>query len=206
MTRSAGFAPTPDPRRGVALVAVLAAMAVVLLLLAGLLKLAVAGRRQLVRELDVRQAESLLDAAADRAVAKLRAEPAWSGGTERVASEAIVGAGDAEVVTEVIASPDTRTLRIVVDYPERAEAVLNEHNFAHDDVPVVAIELQSESQLKDVTSILLKAEINIHYVYPFLFRPNGRYGLVVRTEAQELAASVLATHGITVIGRGDIAR
>ena len=131
MTRSAGFAPTPDPRRGVALVAVLAAMAVVLLLLAGLLKLAVAGRRQLVRELDVRQAESLLEAAADRAAAKLRTDPAWSGGTERVASEAIVGAGDAEVVTEVIASPDTRTLRIVVDYPAgRPDSIRREHLFA----------------------------------------------------------------------------
>ena len=71
---------------------------------------------------------------------------------------------------------------------------------------VVAIELQSEAQLKDVTGVLLKAEINIHYVYPFLFRPNGRYGLVVRTEAQELAASVLSSHGITVLSRNDIAR
>jgi hypothetical protein len=87
-----------------------------------------------------------------------------------------------------------------------SEQILDEHRFAHDDVPVVAIELQSESQLKDVTRLLLKAEINIHYVYPFLFRPNGRYGLVVRTEAQELAASVLSSHGITVLGRNDIAR
>ena len=106
----------------------------------------------------------------------------------------------------LVDTTDSTIIRIVVDYPERAEEVLNEHRFAHDDVPVVAIELHSEAQLKDVTGILLKAEINIHYVYPFLFRPNGRYGLVVRTEAQELAASVLATHGITVIGRGDIAR
>jgi len=118
-----------------------------------------------------------------------------------------LGSADVHIMALcLVDTTDSTIIRIVVDYPERAEAVLNEHNFAHDDVPVVAIELQSESQLKDVTSILLKAEINIHYVYPFLFRPNGRYGLVVRTEAQELAASVLATHGITVIGRGDIAR
>jgi len=97
-------------------------------------------------------------------------------------------------------------IRIVVDYPERAEQILDEHHFAHDDVPVVAIELQSEAQLKDVTGVLLRAEINIHYVYPFLFRPNGRYGLVVRTEAQELASSVLSSHGITVLSRNDIAR
>ncbi|MFM9146743.1 MAG: TonB-dependent receptor plug domain-containing protein [Verrucomicrobiota bacterium] len=94
----------------------------------------------------------------------------------------------------------------VVDYPEQAEKVLAEHSFAHDDVPVVAIELQSEAQLKDVTAALLAAEINIHYVYPFLFRPGSRRGLIVRTEAQELAASVLSRHGIIVLGRDDIAR
>lgn len=129
MTRSAGL--VPEPRRGVALVAVLAAMAVMLLMLGGMLSLAVAGRRQLVKELDVRQAESLLEAAADRAAARLRAEPAWSGGTERVASEAIVGAGDAEVITEVIASADARTLRIVVDYPAgRPDSIRRERSFA----------------------------------------------------------------------------
>ena len=72
----------------------------------------------------------------------------------------------------LVDTTDSTIIRIVVDYPERAEEVLNAHHFAHDAVPVVAIELQSEAQLKDVTGILLKAEINIHYVYPFLFRPN----------------------------------
>jgi hypothetical protein len=106
----------------------------------------------------------------------------------------------------LVDTTDSTLIRIVVDYPEQAELVLQQHNFAHDDVPVLAIELQSEAQLKDVTSILLKAEINIHYVYPFLFRPQGRSGLVIRTEAQELAASVLQSHGIIVLSRHDIAR
>lgn len=129
MTRSLRSASAP--RRGVALVAVLAAMAVVLLMLGGMVSLAVAGRRQLVKELGVRQAESLLEAAADRAAARLRTEPGWTGGTERVPSADIVGAGDAEVVTEVIASADARTLRIVVDYPAgRPDSIRRERSFA----------------------------------------------------------------------------
>jgi hypothetical protein len=106
----------------------------------------------------------------------------------------------------LVDTTDSTLIRIVVDYPEQAEVVLQQHNFAHDDVPVLAIELQSEAQLKDVTGLLLKAEINIHYVYPFVFRPQGRSGLVIRTEAQDLAASVLQSHGITVLTRNDIAR
>ena len=118
-----------------------------------------------------------------------------------------LAAADVHIVALcLVDTTDSTIIRIVVDYPEQAEKVLAEHSFAHDDVPVVAIELQSEAQLKDVTAALLAAEINIHYVYPFLFRPGGRRGLVVRTEAQELAASVLSRHGITVLGRDDIAR
>ena len=68
-----------------------------------------------------------------------------------------LGSADVHIMALcLVDTTDSTIIRIVVDYPERAEAVLNEHNFAHDDVPVVAIELQSESQLKDVTSILLK--------------------------------------------------
>lgn len=118
-----------------------------------------------------------------------------------------LAAADVHIVALcLVDTTDSAIIRIVVDYPEQAEQVLREHNFAHDHVSVMAIELQSEAQLKDVTFSLLQAEINIHYVYPFLCRPNGRYGLVVRTEAQELAASVLQRHGITVLGRDDIAR
>ena len=47
----------------------------------------------------------------------------------------------------LVDTTDSTIIRIVVDYPERAEEVLNAHRFAHDAVPVVAIELQSEAQL-----------------------------------------------------------
>jgi len=125
------FRRSSSPRRGMALVAVLAAMAVMLVMLGGLLRLGLLGRRQLLRELDVRQAESLLEAAADRAVARLRAEPAWSGGSERVASDAIVGRGDAEVIVAVEAAGGDRRLRVVVDYPAgRPDSIRRERVFA----------------------------------------------------------------------------
>ena len=80
--------------------------------------------------------------------------------------ESLAGADVHIMALCLVDTTDSTIIRIVVDYPERAEQILDEHRFAHDDVPVVAIELQSEAQLKDVTRLLLKAEINIHYVYP----------------------------------------
>ena len=107
----------PQSRRGATLVAVLAAMAIVLIMLGGMLKIALLGRRQFLKELELRQAECLLEAAAERAVSRLRAEPGWTGGRTTVASEAIVGRGDAEVTTAVTPSDDGVSLGLVVEYP-----------------------------------------------------------------------------------------
>jgi hypothetical protein len=104
-------------RRGATLVVVLAAMAVVLLMLGGMLKIALLGRRQFLKELELRQAECLLEAAAERAVIRLRADPGWSGGRTTVASEEIVGKGAAEVTTSVALKPDGVSLGLVVEYP-----------------------------------------------------------------------------------------
>jgi len=117
MTHSLGHPLPLESRRGATLVAVLAAMAVVLLMLGGMLKIALLGRRQLLKELEIRQAECLLEAAAERAVSRLRADPGWSGGRTTVASEAIVGAGAAEVTTSVTPGDDGAALGLVVDYP-----------------------------------------------------------------------------------------
>lgn len=104
-------------RRGATLVAVLAAMAVVLIMLGGMLKIALLGRRQFLKELELRQAECLLEAAAERAVSRLRADPGWTGGQTTVASEAIVGNGAAKVTTSVTPSDDGVRLGLVVEYP-----------------------------------------------------------------------------------------
>ncbi|MSR26173.1 MAG: hypothetical protein EXS06_04015 [Planctomycetaceae bacterium] len=104
-------------RRGATLVVVLAAMAVVLVMLGGMLKIALLGRRQFLKELELRQAECLLEAAAERAVIRLRVEPGWSGGRTTVASEAIVGRGAADVITAVTLTPDGVSLGLVVEYP-----------------------------------------------------------------------------------------
>ena len=104
-------------RRGATLIAVLAAMAIVLVMLGGMLKIALLGRRQFLKELELRQAECLLEAACERAVIRLRAEPGWTGGRTTVASEAIVGRGDAEVTSTVTRNDDGVSLGLIVEYP-----------------------------------------------------------------------------------------
>lgn len=101
---------------------------------------------------------------------------------------------------------DSAIIRIVVDYFEQAAVLLEENNFPFNIVEIIAVELNGEEQLKKVTNALVEAEINIHYIYPFLIRPYGKSGLILRLEDNELAISVLRQHQINILSQEDIAR
>jgi hypothetical protein len=106
----------------------------------------------------------------------------------------------------ILDTTDSSIIRLIVDYPEEAQNLLVEHNFSYVQSGLIAVEIEDESLLKSVTSALVQAEINIHYIYPFLVRPHGRYALALSLEDNDLAAETLQRHQIKVIGQHDIAR
>ncbi len=101
---------------------------------------------------------------------------------------------------------DNSIVRLVVDYWEPARDYFHQAGLAHSLCEVVAVELDTEADLSRVTCALVQAEINIHYTYPLLTRPQGKCGLVLRLEDNELGCDVLAQSGIRVLDLGDIAR
>ncbi|HCJ12332.1 MAG TPA: acetolactate synthase [Opitutae bacterium] len=105
-----------------------------------------------------------------------------------------------------IDTTDSSIIRLVVDYTELAREVLVKNNFRFNEVEVLAIEMEGEDLLKKVTCSLLQAEINIHYVYPFLVRPNNQTGLILSVEDVDLANDVLKRNMIKVLRQSDIAR
>jgi hypothetical protein len=106
----------------------------------------------------------------------------------------------------LVDTTESSIIRIVVDYPEVACPLLSENGFAHSQVHVLGVEIDTEAQLKLVTSALMQAEINIHYIYPFLMRPHGKTGLVLHLEDPDLATDVLKRNKITVLSQTDLAR
>ena len=56
---------------------------------------------------------------------------------------------------------------------------------------MIAVELNSEADIVRVTSALVQAEINIHYIYPFVSRPNSRSALAISLEDNDLASETL---------------
>ncbi len=106
----------------------------------------------------------------------------------------------------ILDTTDSSIIRLIVDYPREAQKLLIEHQFSYVQSELIAVELNDESEVRIVTSALVQAEINIHYIYPFLVRPNNRYALAISLEDNDLAADTIKRHKLRIIGQDDIAR
>jgi hypothetical protein len=103
-------------------------------------------------------------------------------------------------------STECTIMRIIPDYPEPARELLREFGYAFSETPILAVEAKTEADLKFITAALVEAEINIHYLYPFIMRPHGRCALAMNVEDNEFAESVLTSRQIRTLSRADIAR
>lgn len=101
---------------------------------------------------------------------------------------------------------DFAAIRLIINYPDLARQALQSANVHFLETPIIAVELNSEADLKFITTSLVEAEINIHYLYPFLSRPNNKSALALHLEDPDLAASILASHGFKCLDLSDIAR
>lgn len=106
----------------------------------------------------------------------------------------------------ILDTTDSSIIRMVVDYPEEAQKLFIEHQFSFVQSELLVVELRSEADIKKITSALMQAEINIHYTYPFVARPNGRSALAMRLEDNELAAETIALYQLRIIGQDEITR
>ena len=110
------------------------------------------------------------------------------------------------VALSILDTTDSSIVRLIVDYPEEAQKLLIEHQFSFVQSELIAVELSSQAEIGNITSALVQAEINIHYIYPFLVRPNQRYALAISLEDNDLAADTLTRSQLRIIGQDDIAR
>lgn len=110
------------------------------------------------------------------------------------------------MAVSLLDTTDSTIIRLIVDDPDRARALFTEYAYAFSESELIAAEMETEAQLRHVTAALVEAEINIHYVYPFISRPHGRCALVMHVEDHDLAANVLSCKGIRVLRQNDVSR
>jgi hypothetical protein len=106
----------------------------------------------------------------------------------------------------VLDTTDSAIVRFIVDDPDKARELLINNDFPYVECDVMAVEINDESQLKGVLAALFEAEINVHYVYSFIKRPEGRCALAINAEDAEVAAQAVSTRGFRILTQRDISR
>lgn len=106
----------------------------------------------------------------------------------------------------VLDTTDSTILRLIVDDPAEARRLFVEVGFPFTETTLLVVELDYGQELKDVLAALLEAELNIHYIYPFLRRPAEKSALAISLEHPEVAEEALRRHQITVLYQADLAR
>ncbi len=106
----------------------------------------------------------------------------------------------------VLDTTDSAIVRFIVDDPDKARELMINNDFPYVECDVLAVEISDESQLKGVLAALFEAEINIHYVYSFIKRPEGNCALAINAEDDDVAAQSLSKRGYRVLTQRDIAR
>jgi hypothetical protein len=96
------------------------------------------------------------------------------------------------VALSVSESTDAAIARIIVSDPERVEELFRENNIAFGVCELMVVELREvATQFIKILATLLMAEVNVHFSYPLLTRPNGRAALAMHVDDSECASSVL---------------
>ncbi len=106
----------------------------------------------------------------------------------------------------VLDTTDSAILRLVVDDPEQARALLQEEGFPFSERPLVAVEMDTVTDLNRLTTALLEAELNINYLYSFRAAPHGKPVGGLSAEDNEMAEQVLKQHQLRTLRQGDLSR
>ncbi len=106
----------------------------------------------------------------------------------------------------ILDTTDCAIDRLIVDDPDKARELMVNNDFPYSECAVLAVEINDESDFNGVLAALLEAEINIHYIYNFMKRPEGRCALAMNVEDPDVAAQALAGRGFRVLSQSDIAR
>ena len=106
----------------------------------------------------------------------------------------------------VFDTTDSAIVRLIVDDPDKARELMISNDFPYTESDVLAVEIAGEADLTGVLAALLEAEINIHYIYSFIRRPQIGTALAIHVEDSEVGAQALNQRGYKVLTQLDISR
>ena len=100
---------------------------------------------------------------------------------------------------------DFGILRMIVNDPERAEEILQQHNITASIARVLVISIPDvQGNFSNAVKVLAQAGENIEYAYAFLTPEEGYATVIIRVSDPEVATKALADAGIHVVEQNEI--
>jgi len=106
----------------------------------------------------------------------------------------------------VLDTTEGSIVRLVVDDPDQTKTMMDLNGYSFNESLVLAVELDAVTQIPQLLSVIHAAEINVDYLYPFIFRPKDKSALVMHLEDIDMAADILTHSDFRVLAQGDISR
>lgn len=107
----------------------------------------------------------------------------------------------------VVDSVDVTIVRLVVTDPDAVGTMFLERGIPFSETGMVVVELdEGAHSLSACLSALLEGEMNIHFSYPLLTRPQGKAVLALCLEDPEFGMDVLRRVGFKVLYQEELAR
>jgi hypothetical protein len=111
------------------------------------------------------------------------------------------------IALSVTESTDSAIARILVSDPEEVEELFKKHDVAFGMCTLVVVELREvATELAKLLAALLMAEVNVHFSYALLTRPQGYAALAIHVDDAECASSVLQGEGFRMLSQSDLSR
>lgn len=106
----------------------------------------------------------------------------------------------------VLDTTDSAVIRLIPNYPKDLARLLKSLSISFTERMVLAVELEKENSLQDLTKALLRAEINIHYIYSFMHQPNGKPVVAIAMEDEDTAEDVLRSYQLKILSQDELVR
>lgn len=102
---------------------------------------------------------------------------------------------------------DYGILRLILDQPDKALAVLKQANFTLSETDVIAVEVKDKpGGLAEVLAILGNAGINVEYMYAFVEKSSDNAVVIFRIEDIDSAISALKKNNVTILDNTQVTK
>jgi hypothetical protein len=99
---------------------------------------------------------------------------------------------------------DSAIVRIITNCSDEARRILRAQSLPYSETDILVVELSKGHTLSSLCLSLLGAELNIHFAYPLMLRPNGTPTIALAVDDTTLAGQILRRKNFRLFGEGDL--